>query len=231
MAFTNPRPGWGRFGPPTQLEGRASFGQRPPLIPRGSPNVRPPIFGGGGFGRAVAFGALAADVAIGLYVAWQAYNIWQGHRRPGFVPDAGLLISWGYTEDLTKHCGGYNMWTTLASYPSCGITFQVLPSSIGRLFTGRPPVIVKWLDTFTVNIVNGNHNCYGAETWKRTIALGPSLAAASGWSYDQASPYYVGYMPTPDLGVLPVALALPLNWTPYVPVLLHLPDLRHCQTT
>ena len=111
------------------------------------------------------------------------------------------------------------MWTTLASYPSCGITFQVLPSSIGRLFTGRPPVIVKWLDTFTVNIVNGDHNCYGAETWKRTIAVGPSLAAASGWSYDQASPYYVGYMPTPDLGVLPVALALPLNWTPYVPVL------------
>ena len=49
----------------------------------------------------------------------------------------------------------YNFLTDQAVYPSCPITYQVLPSSLG--FSGvsqRPTPVVFWLDTYTINIVN-----------------------------------------------------------------------------
>ena len=222
IPFPNPRPGSGRFGPPVRLPGRPTFGLRPNVTPRlPSGASRFPSVG-------AVFGAasVAADVALGLYVGWQAWNVIQGHRHPRICPPDGFLVAWGYTEDLTKHCGrAYNFLTDQAVYPSCPITYQVLPSSLS--FSGvsqRPTPVVFWLDTYTINIVNGNHNCYGSQVWIRTVTVGPSLISLQGASHSYVSPYYPDFMPAPAPADYPVPLPTPVNWIPYVPF--ELPSVR-----
>lgn len=154
VAFPNPRPGSGRFGPPRTLPGRASFGQRPAYIPPRSPL-------GGGVLRPGAFGA-ASGLAAGLL--WWALNEdfgWAGPAAPVNPAALGWMRVCGpapYPGPPYLHQRHWNWFAPVVSTPRCELGGQAVDNVDGSPVAGDSTLFYYWGP-------NDSNRYYVSEQW------------------------------------------------------------------